>query len=84
MKGSSFLISITTILFIISTLFLAIDVADLITCVRTTLNADPTHTLGDKVTMAGLRTKRLQWAVPLSLSIGSAFRKESVLTDKIL
>jgi hypothetical protein len=82
MKGSIFLISITTILFIISTLFLAIDVADFIICLRTTLNADTMHTLGDKVTMAGLRTKRLQWAIPLTfvfgvgdLSIGSsAFR----------
>jgi hypothetical protein len=61
MKGSLFLVSITTIMFIISTMFLVIDFADLIIRLRTTLNADTTHTLTDKAAMADDAVKMLLW-----------------------
>ena len=61
MKGSIFLIFITTIMFIISTLFLAKDFSDLIMHLRTTLNANTALTLEDKVAMADDGTKKLMW-----------------------
>ena len=48
-------------MFIISTLFIAIDFADLIIRLRMTLNANTTHTLEDKATMADHAAKKLQW-----------------------
>ena len=61
MKGSIFLISITTIMFIISTLFLAIDIADLVIRLRMTLNANTANTLEDEATMADDGTIMLRW-----------------------
>jgi hypothetical protein len=82
MKGSIFLTSITAVLFIISTLFLAINVADLIICLQMTLNPDTIHTLGDKVTMAGLRTNGLEWMIPLTFVFGVCDLSIALLLSK--
>jgi hypothetical protein len=70
MKGSIFLISITVIMFIISTLFLAIDIADLVIRLRMTLNANAAHTLEDEVAMADDGTRTLRWMEQLIFIFG--------------
>ena len=70
MKGSIFLISITAIMFIISTLFLAIDIADLVIRLRMTLNANTAQTLEDKIAMAGHDTIKLKWMVEFTFIFG--------------
>jgi hypothetical protein len=70
MKGSIFLISITTIMFIISTVFLAIDFADLVIRLRMILNANTAHTLEDKAAMATNGTRKLRWMEQLLFIIG--------------
>jgi hypothetical protein len=70
MKGSFFLISISIIMFSISTLFLAKNVADLILHLRTTLNANMALSFEDKVAMADHRTKRLMMMAQMLFTTG--------------
>ena len=57
-------------MFIISTLFLAIDIADLVIRLRMTLNANTAHTLKDSADMADQETEKLRWMVQFMFIFG--------------
>ena len=57
-------------MFIISTLFIAMDIADLVIRLRVTLNANTAHTLEDKAAMADYRTLKLRWMVQFIFIFG--------------
>jgi galactitol-specific phosphotransferase system IIC component len=70
MKGTIFLMLITTIMFIISTLFIAIDFASLIIRLKMTLNANMMHTLEAKATWANHAAEKLQWLAQITFVFG--------------
>jgi hypothetical protein len=70
MKGSIFLMFITTIMFIISTLFIAIDFASLIIRLQMTLNTNTMHTLEVKATWANHAAEKLQWIAQITFVFG--------------